>query len=129
MYYSRKKWYNSIAVAQKHLEKKYCNASPESSLLCTDFWNADARIVQHFSALIYIILCSAYQSHCLLGRNWLHQLKTKLATTIPSEECEDVSTSRVEQELERLQRMGVIEPVQFSEWAAPIVPVVKKDGT
>ena len=36
---------------------------------------------------------------------------------------------RVEQELERLQRMGVIEPVQFSEWAAPIVPVVKKDGS
>ena len=36
---------------------------------------------------------------------------------------------RVEQELERLERTGVIEPVEFSEWAAPIVPVVKRDGS
>ena len=32
-------------------------------------------------------------------------------------------------ELERLEREGVIEPVQFSDWAAPIVPVVKRDGS
>jgi len=32
----------------------------------------------------------------------------------------------VERELERLQEEGVIEPVQFLEWAAPIVPIVKK---
>ena len=35
---------------------------------------------------------------------------------------------RVERELERLQSQGVIEPVQFSDWAAPVVPVVKGDG-
>ena len=34
----------------------------------------------------------------------------------------------VEEELERLQKQGIIEPVQFSDWAAPIVPVVKRDG-
>ena len=34
----------------------------------------------------------------------------------------------VEEELERLQSMGVIQPVQFSDWAAPIVPVMKSDG-
>ena len=28
----------------------------------------------------------------------------------------------VEEELERLQKQGIIEPVQFSDWAAPIVP-------
>ena len=32
---------------------------------------------------------------------------------------------KVEQELERLERDGII---QFSKWAAPIVPVVKRDG-
>ena len=37
--------------------------------------------------------------------------------------------SKVEQELERLENAGVIEPVEFSEWAAPIVPVVKRDGS
>ena len=32
-------------------------------------------------------------------------------------------------ELERLQSLGVIKPVATSDWAAPIVPVVKKDHT
>ena len=36
---------------------------------------------------------------------------------------------KVEKELDRLQLQGVIIPVQFSDWAAPIVPVVKTDGT
>ena len=34
----------------------------------------------------------------------------------------------VEKELARLQREGIVEPVKFSEWAAPIVTVVKPDG-
>lgn len=36
---------------------------------------------------------------------------------------------KVRQELDRLESEGVIERVQFSDWAAPIVPVVKKDGS
>ena len=35
----------------------------------------------------------------------------------------------VEDELERLQREKIIEPVEFSDWAAPIVPVLKDDNT
>ena len=35
---------------------------------------------------------------------------------------------KVEKELERLERDGIIQPVQFSNWAGPIVPVVKRDG-
>ena len=34
-----------------------------------------------------------------------------------------------EDKLERLEKEGIISPVDFSEWAAPIVPVVKTDGT
>ena len=37
--------------------------------------------------------------------------------------------NKVKVELEQLEHNGVIEPVQFSDWAAPIVPVVKKDGS
>ncbi len=37
--------------------------------------------------------------------------------------------SKVEEEISRLTGQGVIEPVQFSEWAAPVVPVVKQDGS
>ena len=36
---------------------------------------------------------------------------------------------KVEAELTRLQDEGVISPVQFADWAAPIVPVVKRDGS
>ena len=35
---------------------------------------------------------------------------------------------KVEKELERLEKEGQIEPVEFSDWAAPIVPVVKESG-
>ena len=37
--------------------------------------------------------------------------------------------ARVEAELERLENEGIIKPVRSSEWAAPIVPVVKRDGS
>ncbi len=36
---------------------------------------------------------------------------------------------RVEKELTRLEQTGIISPVQHSQWAAPIVPVPKRDGT
>ena len=36
---------------------------------------------------------------------------------------------RVEQELDRLHESGVIEPVEYAEWAAPIVPVIKSDSS
>lgn len=37
--------------------------------------------------------------------------------------------ARVEEELERLEKENIISPVKHSEWAAPVVPVVKRDGT
>ena len=36
---------------------------------------------------------------------------------------------KVEAELVKLESLGIISPVQFSNWAAPIVPVAKKDNT
>ena len=38
---------------------------------------------------------------------------------------------KVEEELSsfRLEKIGVIKPVQFSHWVAPIVPVVKQIGS
>ena len=35
---------------------------------------------------------------------------------------------KVEKELDRLLALGIIRPVQFSDWATPIVPVLKSDG-
>ena len=37
--------------------------------------------------------------------------------------------TKVEQELKRLTNQKSIEPVPMSEWAAPIVPVLKPDGS
>ena len=34
----------------------------------------------------------------------------------------------IEQDLERLEREGIIEKVAYSDWAAPVVPVPKADG-
>ncbi|GFX80082.1 uncharacterized protein K02A2.6 [Trichonephila clavipes] len=36
---------------------------------------------------------------------------------------------RVEKEIDRLEREGIIEKVDSSEWATPVVPVVKTDGS
>ena len=36
---------------------------------------------------------------------------------------------KVKQELERLESTGIISPVEFADWAAPIVPMVKTNGT
>ena len=35
----------------------------------------------------------------------------------------------IEEELHRLERIGVIEKISTSEWATPVVAVPKKDGT
>ena len=36
---------------------------------------------------------------------------------------------KVEWELDSLQADGVMEPIQFSDWATPIVPVINKEGS
>ena len=38
-----------------------------------------------------------------------------------------VMRSKVEAELQRLTEQGILQPVQFADWAAPIVPVLKAD--
>ena len=37
--------------------------------------------------------------------------------------------SKIEDELTRLEKEKVIIPLEFFQWAAPIVPIVKREGT
>jgi hypothetical protein len=36
---------------------------------------------------------------------------------------------KVEKELEKLERDGIISKIEISDWSSPIVPVLKKDGS
>ena len=36
---------------------------------------------------------------------------------------------KIAEELSRLERVGVLEKVEFSDWATPIIPVLKPDGS
>ena len=36
---------------------------------------------------------------------------------------------RVEEEIIKLEKAGIIEPVAHSKWAAPVVPLLKQDGS
>ena len=40
-----------------------------------------------------------------------------------------VLKAKVGTEIDRLVKQGIITPIQFSDWAAPIIPVVKQDGS
>ena len=46
------------------------------------------------------------------------------ARQVPFAICE-----KVEQEIDRQVEEGILEPVKFSEWATPVVPIIKKDGS
>ena len=47
----------------------------------------------------------------------------KRAHTVPFQKC-----PLIEAELEQLEQSGVIKPVAYSEWASPIVAIVKSEG-
>ena len=71
----------------------------------------------------------------LLGRDWLSVLQLNWAKryvdeTVQPRYCKPrpvppAMRAKVESELYRPQEEGVIRPVEFSEWVAPIVPVLK----
>ena len=84
-------------------------------------------------------LSSMLESHATLFNEELGLMKGRTAKlhvdpAVPPRFCQARTVpyalrDKVAQELDRLERLGIIEPVPYSDWAAPIVPVVKQDGT
>ena len=84
-------------------------------------------------------LQSVLQSHEAVFENGLGTLKDhEVSITVDSQATPRFCKSRpvpyalrpkVEAELDRLVSEGTLEPVQYSEWASPIVTVVKSDKT
>ena len=38
-------------------------------------------------------------------------------------------TQKVDNEIDRLLKEDIIEPIEISDWAAPVVPILKGDGS
>ncbi|KFD72173.1 hypothetical protein M514_15446 [Trichuris suis] len=102
-----------------------------------------------------MVLVVKGQRCSLLGRNWFKPLGIRLAgvyqlnsgpiEALLDEYCdlfsENISAvkmsarkvpfalrDRISEELDRLVRQGILEPVEYTDWATPIVPVIKEDG-
>ena len=95
-------------------------------------WSSIHSVVTHSA------IQSLLEKHSSLFREDLGTLKgTKAKIHVPSNVQPRFFKQRplpfkykdkVEKKLERLENAGVISLVQFSEWAAPILPVIKPDG-
>ena len=70
----------------------------------------ELRKLRDISAKLHIP--SGAKPHFFQARPMAHSLKEKVL-----------------EELSQLQELGVITPVKHSEWAAPVVPIVKNDGS
>ena len=81
----------------------------------------------------------------LLGRNWMGKRRLDLGTVMYVKASIHVKPdanpvfckvrmfpylmkTKVDDELDRLQSANIIEPVTYSQWTAPIVPILKSDG-
>ena len=76
-----------------------------------------------------------YESVSSEGMGTLKGMKAKLYVddTVKPRFCKPrpvpfALRAKVEDELDRMQDAGIIRPVEFSEWAAPTVPVLKSSG-
>ena len=103
-------WLNKLTLDWKQLNRLHTRTLQEVVENHADFFKDELGLAKHVKAKIHVDLDAPPRFH--RPRPVPYALRPK-----------------VEEELKRLEKEGVIEPVQFADWAAPIVPIVKQDGT
>ncbi|XP_016520874.1 uncharacterized protein K02A2.6-like [Poecilia formosa] len=109
--------------------------------LCGRNWLTKLQLnwqqIKYMGELKHLSLNELLDAYSDVFKDELGTLKDITATIVvrpevPSKFCKHrplpfAMKEKVEKELERLEKCNIITPVRHSEWAAPIVPVLKRD--
>ncbi|GFW57731.1 transposon Tf2-6 polyprotein [Trichonephila clavipes] len=121
---------NSMQTFKKHMDKKSNFTKSRKKTLycsrCTGTNHAKKRIIDLFQVNVISVgklgTLNRHASH--LKRQMRNRLNKNRVRTVPF-----ALKGRVENEIDRLEKEGIIEKVDSSEWATPVVPVVKSDAS
>ncbi|GFS65869.1 retrovirus-related Pol polyprotein from transposon 412 [Trichonephila clavipes] len=120
---------NSMQTFKKHMDKNpILQKKPKEKLYCsrctgTNHAKENCRFISskcNFCGKIGHIKQACFASK----RQMRNRLNKNRVRTVPF-----ALKGRVENEIDRLEKEGIIEKVDSSEWATPVVPVVKSDGS
>ncbi|GFT43087.1 transposon Tf2-6 polyprotein [Trichonephila clavipes] len=120
---------NSMKTFKKHMDKNpILQKSRKKTLYCsrctgTNHAKENCRFISskcNFCGKIGHIKQACFASK----RQMRNRLNKNRVRTVPF-----ALKGRVENEIDRLEKEGIIEKVDSSEWATPVVPVVKSDGS
>ncbi|CAH8676807.1 unnamed protein product [Schistosoma haematobium] len=129
----------SHKISKSNTSDKVCaNETSESHVLLSNVMSTSkSSVSSQLSSVSYIN--HLRQKHACVFQNKLGCYKfTKVSLSLkenakpifrPKRPVPYAALSVVDQELDRLEALGVIEPVNYSSWAAPIVVVRKANGT
>ncbi|GFV67361.1 retrovirus-related Pol polyprotein from transposon 412 [Trichonephila clavipes] len=121
---------NSMQTFKKHMDKKiqFYKKAERKHYIVHDAQvpTMQKRIVDLFQVHVISMgklgTLNRHASH--LKRQMRNRLNKNRVRTVPF-----ALKGRVENEIDRLEKEGIIEKVDSSEWATPVVPVVKSDGS
>ena len=109
-------WLRVLRLNWKELFKIQVDGNNQESLL--------GRLIQQYSEVFQEGLGTFTGPKAKIHVETVAKPKFLKARSVPY-----AMTGKIEAELKRLQDEGTIEPVQFSEWAAPIVYILKPDSS
>ncbi|GFW38872.1 retrovirus-related Pol polyprotein from transposon 412 [Trichonephila clavipes] len=120
---------NSMQTFKKHMDKNpILQKAERKHYIVHDAQvpTMQKRIVDLFQINVISVgklgTLNRHASH--LKRQMQNRLNKNRVRTVPF-----ALKGRVENEIDRLEKEGIIEKVDSSEWATPVVPVVKSDGS